>query len=411
MNRLDKLFKLHFSNTLMKNAILLIIDGLGDLPTPKTALQMAKTPNLDNMAKKGITGLMSPFDLGVVPGSDTSHLNLFGYDPVISYPGRGPLEALGVGLELKKGDVAFRANFATLKNGKIVDRRAGRIDTEEAKKLEKLVNMEIEDVQVIFKSSVEHRGALVLRGPGLSPKVTGTDKHIIGNEPHCGALEASAEKTARILNVFTKNVYERLSKHPVNKKRKLPANVVLARSAGVAKEVPSLRGRYGISSACIAGGALYKGCAKYVGMDVIEVKGATGTAKTNLKAKADAAVNGLKKYDMVVVHVKACDSFGHDGKMKEKAKMLERIDKELIPILAKSGAYIVITGDHSTPCSRQQHSGHEVPILVYGKDERADEVNKFDEISCMRGGLGHIKGSDVIHIIINLIEKAKKYGS
>jgi 2,3-bisphosphoglycerate-independent phosphoglycerate mutase len=109
--------------------------------------------------------------------------------------------------------------------------------------------------------------------------------------------------------------------------------------------------------------------------------------------------------------VKACDSFGHEGDFKGKTKMIERIDRELIPILAKSGAYLVITGDHSTPCSRKAHSGHEIPIIIYGKDERIDDVKKFDEISCMKGGLGHVKGRNIMPLILNLIERAKKYGS
>ena len=267
----------------MDKAILIILDGLGDLPTPKTPLQAAKKPNLDKLAKNGITGLMSQFERGVVPGSDTAHLNLFGYDPVIAYPGRGPLEALGVGIELKPGDIAFRANFATLKNGKVFDRRAGRIDTKNAHELAKIVSTKIEDVQIIFKASVEHRGALVLRGPGLSEKVTGTDKHGNIEEPTCGALEKEGEKTARILNIFTHQVHQKLKNHPLNKKLKLPANVILVRSGGHSKEVPSIRAQFGINSACIAGGALYKGCARFVDMDVIEVKEATAASSSSGK--------------------------------------------------------------------------------------------------------------------------------
>jgi len=395
-----------------KKAVLLVIDGLGDLPTPKTPLQIAKKPNLDKLAKNGITGLMSTIAMGIVPGSDTSHLQLFGYEPMQFYPGRGPLEALGIGIELEQGDIAFRANFATVTDDlSIIDRRAGRIETAIGKELEKSVNMKIEDVEAIFKSSVEHRGALVLRGPGLSASVTPTDPHGPGKVLESAPLEPGAEKTARILNKFSKEVYARLKKAEANKGRKLPANMILLRGPGPFRYVPSMFEMFGISSACVAGGALYKGVARYVGMDVINVEGATGTKDTNLKAKANAAVNALKDHDFVFLHVKACDSFGHDGDCKGKAKMIERIDKELISILAKSGAYLVITGDHSTPCSRKGHSGHEIPILVYGKDERTDDVKNFDEISCMKGGLGHITGRDVLPIILNLIEKSMMYGT
>ena len=156
----------------MNKAILLIIDGLGDLPTPKTPLQAAKTPNLDRLAKNGITGMLTPLKRYIVPGSDTSHLQLLGYDPAFFYTGRGPLEALGVGVKLREGDVAFRTNFATVKNGKIIDRRAGRIDTEIAAELSKNLSMRINNIDITFRNSVEHRGVLVLRGEGISSMVS-----------------------------------------------------------------------------------------------------------------------------------------------------------------------------------------------------------------------------------------------
>lgn len=400
-----------------RKAIVLIIDGLGDLPTPKTALQAAKTPNLDKLAKSGITGLLSPVGRGVVPGSDTSHLRIFGYEPKICYPGRGPLEALGVGLDLKEGDIAFRANFATIKNDVIVDRRAGRIDTRTATSLAKLVSMMIEDVEVVFKNSVEHRGALVLRGPGLSHCVGDTDPHALVHVEKCHPEDesAEAEKTARIINKFTELVNERLSNAPENKqleRRNLPqANTVLLRGGGVFSEVPTFDARFGLHGACIAGGALYRGVAKFIGMDIFMVPGATGDKNTDLKAKANAAVKALETHDLIFLHIKACDSFSHDGDFKGKTKFLERIDKEVLPLLMKSKAYLVVSGDHSTPCSRKAHSGHEIPILLNGPGECADKVKKFDEISCMEGGLGHITGKHFMPIILNMLGVAKKFGS
>ncbi|MDD5339823.1 MAG: 2,3-bisphosphoglycerate-independent phosphoglycerate mutase [Candidatus ainarchaeum sp.] len=396
-----------------KKAILLIIDGLGDLPTPKTPLQMAKKPNLDRLAKNGMTGLLAPVKRYVVPGSDTSHLQLLGYEPSIFYHGRGPLEALGLGMDMRNGDVAFRTNFATVKNGRVIDRRAGRIDTKTAGALSRNLSMKIEDVQVEFKNSVEHRGALVLHGPGLSHNVCETDPHELGPVHECHPLDASREaaKTARIVNRFTEITGGMLSAAPENRKREKPANMLLLRGAGYYEKVPSFTERFGIEAACVAGGALYKGIARYLGMDVVIVPGATGDRNTNLRAKAQASVKALQDYDVVFMHVKACDSAGHDGDVEGKKRMLERIDAEAVPILEKSGAYIIITGDHSTPCCRKAHSGHEVPILVCGKGERTDGVTKFDEISCAEGGLGHIRGKDIVYLILNLIEKAEKYGS
>jgi 2,3-bisphosphoglycerate-independent phosphoglycerate mutase len=401
----------------MSKAVVLIIDGLGDLPTPKTPLQAAKAPNLDKLAKKGITGLISPVGRGVVPGSDTSHLRLFGYEPKICYPGRGPLEALGVGLDLREGDIAFRANFATVENNKVVDRRAGRIDTKTASSLSKLVSMTIEDVEVVFKNSTEHRGALVLRGPGLSPCVSDTDPHALVSVPKCEPEDDSpeAQKTARIINRFTQLVHERLSKAPENKKlqteRLPPANAVLLRGAGVFSQVPPFDERFGIHGACIAGGALYRGVARFVGMDIFLVPGATGDRFTDLKAKAKAAVKALETHDLIFLHIKACDSFGHDGDFTGKTKFIEKIDKEVLPLLTRSKADMIVTGDHSTPCSRKAHSGHEIPILFYGKDERPDNVKRFDELSCMEGGLGHITGKHLMQMILNMLGKAKKFGS
>ncbi|NYZ77677.1 2,3-bisphosphoglycerate-independent phosphoglycerate mutase, partial [Candidatus Micrarchaeota archaeon] len=280
-----------------KKAVLLIMDGLGDLPmartadrsrqsgshqlpaTPKTPLQAAKKPNLDRLAKEGITGLLSPVGRGIIPGSDTSHLEILGYPPAIFYCGRGPLEALGTGMALEEQDVAFRANFATVENGKVVDRRAGRIDSEEARKLEKYLSTKIEDVQVIFKHSVQHRGAVVLRGNGLSPDVGDTDPHESGQIIPCRECEKSdaAKKTARIVNAYMKFAMEKLSAAPENRERtakKLrPANALLLRGAGVYRKIPSMIERFGLNAACMADGALYRGVATYIGMDVFMLKG------------------------------------------------------------------------------------------------------------------------------------------
>ncbi|MEM3422650.1 MAG: 2,3-bisphosphoglycerate-independent phosphoglycerate mutase [Candidatus Bilamarchaeaceae archaeon] len=398
------------------SVILLIIDGLGDLPTPKTPLQAAKKPNIDRLAKEGITGLFSPIKRGMVPGSDTSHLRIFGYDPDIFYPGRGPLEALGVGINLKEGDIAFRANFATIKDGRIIDRRAGRIETTEAKSLEKYLNTRIEDVDIIYKHSVDHRGAVVFRGPKLSDRVCDSDPHIIDSSIiNSFALDKSpeAEKTARILNRYMEYCISVLSKAEENKKReqngKLPANALLLRGAGTYTPVPSITKRFCIKGVCIAGGALYRGVARYVGMDVIMLP--SKEDDKILQERAYAAVKATNDYDLVFLHVKGCDNAGHDGNFEQKKKTIEAVDRNIIPIIAKSGASIIITGDHSTPVSRKEHSGHEVPILIWSKEERKDNVKKFDEMSCMNGGLGHIRGKDLMPIILNILKKAEKYGS
>lgn len=394
--------------------IFFIMDGLGDLPTPKTPLQAAKKPNLDRLAAKSMTGMLHPVAPYINPGSDTSHLQMFGYDPFIFYSGRGPLEALGIGMDLEDGDVAFRANFATMNKGIVSDRRAGRISTEDAKKFEKYLSMKIEDVNITFRPSVEHRGAVVLRGPGLSGCVHGTDPHHAGVEPlECHPTDESAEakKTARIVNKYVEAVRKKLADAPENRGRKKPVNAILLRGAGCYKDVPKFEERFGIKAACVAGGALYRGVCRFLAMDIILVPGDTGDKRTDLKAKGKAVLKALQKYDMVFLHVKATDSFSHDGDFEGKKKMIEKIDRELIPMLVKSGAAMIITGDHSTPVSRKAHSAHPVPILVYGKGERYDNVKKFDEVSCAPGGLGKVRGKEIIRIIMNVLGNAEKYGS
>ena len=218
------------------------------------------------------------------------------------------------------------------------------------------------------------------------------------------------------MNKFTSRVNEILASAAENKNREkngiLPANTLLLRGAGSYHKVPTLDERFGLRSACIAGGALYKGVATFVGMDIFMVPEATGSKNTSLKAKALAVKKALSQgYTFVLLHIKATDSFSHDGDLKGKTAFIEKIDREIIPTLMKTGAYLIVTGDHSTPCSRKNHSAHEVPIIIYGKDELKDKVSKFDELSCMDGGLGHIEGKDVMRLMLNLLEKSLKFGS
>lgn len=402
----------------MSKAVILVMDGLGDLPDAKgyTPLSAALKPNMDRLAEEGATGLFSSIGEGMVPGSDTSHLNIFGYDHAKYYPGRGPLEALGAGFPLKEGDIAFRANFATVENGKITDRRAGRIQSEEARIFAKYVQKlkAGAGIDAILQPTVEHRGVLVFRGKNLSPCITPTDPHATGVLPKSLPLDPkdkNAKRTAEALNKFTKLAMQKLDKAKENKQKKKPVNAVIARGAGTYSKIPSLYDRFGVRGACIAGGALYRGVAAYVGMDVIDVKGATGTAETDLKAKGKAAMQALWSHDFVFVHVKATDSFSHDGNFEGKRNMIAKVDKELVPILMRGNCHIIVTGDHSTPIKRRAHSGDPTPLLIWGPDVRRDETTKFDEFSCARGGLGHLKGTELFHNMLNLVGKSPMVGT
>ena len=403
-------------------ALFLLMDGLGDLRDSKkpTPLEMAKKPNMDKLAKEGALGQLHALGMGIKPGSDTSQLAIFGYDIMSEYPGRGPLEALGANVSFRPGDVAFRVNFATIDKGmKIIDRRAGRIDTASAKSLEKYINgMEIENAKIMFKATVEHRGVLIIRGDRLSGRVSDTDPHEINvkmgqSEP----LDTSAEakRTARILNEVTSEARKRLGKAPENiervKKGLHPANAILCRGAGEYAEVESFESRHGLKAACVAGGSLYRGIASFIGMDVIVFPGPTGK-RYDMYAhkKAEMAVRASKDHDFVFLHVKATDNYGHDGNREGKKSVIEEVDRVIIPVVKNKFDLIVITGDHSTPCLLKAHSGHPSPFLAYGKLVRQDNAKKFDEFGAMEGGIGNINGEDVMQLILNWMDKNKKIG-
>ncbi len=354
---------------------------------------------------------------GIVPGSDTAHLAILGYDPYKYYPGRGVLEALGADMELCEGDVAFRANFATVDDKmRIIDRRAGRKGSKDL--AEALNGLEIDHTKIMFMNTTEHRCALVLKGENLSKAVSDVDTHEAGSKvKKCVPLEEGEKelKTANIVNEFVMQSYEILNEHPVNEERKrrgeLPANIILLRGAGSYEEVSAMKERFGFGAACIAGASLYKGVAKYLGMDVVPVEDATGRADTNLNNKAEAALHALEKYDFVFLHVKATDSMGHDGDFEGKEDMISRIDKELVARIKDVDAYIAITADHSTPVSIKRHSSDPVPIVIKGEGVRKDGITKFDEISAASGGLGRIRGVDLMPILSDFMGFYKMFGT
>ena len=400
-------------------AVLVVCDGLGDRPTVegRTPLQAADTPNLDAISEAGINGLVTVIAPGIVPGSDTAHLALFGYDPYEFYPGRGVFEVLGADMPLNKGDVAFRANFATVDDDlRVLDRRAGR---KGSKGMAKLLNgLEIDDVRIYLENTTEHRGALVMTGSNLSRDVSNVDSHVAGSiVAECKPLKDTdaAKKTANIVNEFVRKSYELLNHHPENEDRRrngeLPANIILLRGAGSYRQVPPMSERHGFRTACVAGASLYKGVAKYVGMDVIPVEGATGKSDTNLKNKAEATLHALEHYDFVFAHIKATDSFGHDGDFEGKREMISRIDSEFMSRLKETDAYIVITADHSTPVSLKRHSSDPTPIVMNGAGVRRDKVHIYDEIAVASGGLGRIRGLDLVPILSDFMGYYKMYGT
>ncbi len=408
-----------------KKIMLVIFDGLGDRPckelSGKTPLEAAKTPNLDKLAQTGACGLINTVDVGVRPGSDIAHLSIFGYDLENDYPGRGPLEAFGAGFALKNGDVAFRANFGTVnERGVIIDRRAGRIDSV-AELAKSISGREFRGVKVFVLPGIGHRGVVVLRGEGLGSNVSDGDPHKDGGKPEKivpvgkNNLDA-AQKTCAVLEEFLGFSHKTLNTHSLNqtraKEKKPPANFILLRGAGAYKEMQSFQSKYHLTSACVAGGVLYKGIARMLGMKILEVKGATGKPDTNVSAKVSAAITALNTVDFVFLHIKGTDTMGEDGNAKGKKQFLEKADKAFVPLLKLKNTIIAVTGDHSTPCELKAHSGDAVPMLFWGEGIRTNavKISKFGERPASQGIIGRITGRQLMSELINLAGRAPLMG-
>jgi 2,3-bisphosphoglycerate-independent phosphoglycerate mutase len=415
-------------------AAVLIADGLGDRPVAeldgRTPLEAADTPTLDRIAADGECGQMDPIGPGVRAGSDTSHLAILGYDPFKVYTGRGPFEALGIGMDVQRGDICLRCNFATIEGelqlspndeftgAKVVDRRAQRIAEGTSDLAAALDGMTIEDVTCYFKESVEHRAALVLRGPDLGPHVSDVDPHDENLPPHPAiAQDEGSQKTARILAQFVFRSWEALKDHPVNQKRtadgKLPASIVLPRGAGVAPHLQPFAERYGISGACVVETGLIAGIGRYLQMTVPEVPGATGAADTDELALAKAVVEMLRTHDFVLCNFKAPDLGGHDAKPIQKIQAAEKFDNLAFHVVNNGPAdlHLAITADHATPITFGDHTGDTVPIAIGGPNVRPDSVRTFGERAVVGGGICRIRGSDLMSILTNLMGVQEKFGA
>lgn len=407
--------------------IMIIADGIGGRPTDldgETCLQVADTPEInDLLARRGAGGLLDPINNGVRPGSDTAHLSLFGYDPYEYYTGRGVFEAAGIGMDLTENDVCFRTNFATIdSDGNIADRRAGRISEgqdELEKALEELRSERFPEVEVRFKRSTEHRGALCLRGPELGGNVSPTDPHELGIPiPESSGQDEKSEKTASVLNDVTRQAREILSDHPINEQRekedKLPANAILSRGSAKYPNLPSIEERYEVTSSVIAAGALYIGVARVAGMEFKPVEGATGTVDSNILNKAKMAVNELEGgKDLVFVHFKGADNASHDHDPEAKAKYIEKVD-DTIGWLKKNldweKTHISFAGDHSSPVQYGDHVADPVPAMIAGPNVRRDQLKTFDEYSCMGGGLGRFSGN-LLPMTLSYSNELPKFGA
>jgi 2,3-bisphosphoglycerate-independent phosphoglycerate mutase len=319
-----------------------------------------------------------------------------------------------------EGDIAFRCNFSTADDdGIIIDRRAGRI-REGTKEIAQLINsIDLnENVEVIFKESTGHRSVLVLRGSGLSDQVSDADPKLDGKKwKKIQSTDNKPEsiKTAHILNRVVEESYKLLKNHPINLKRiedgENPANIILPRGAGAVPHVQPFSEKYGLNAACIAETGLIKGIGKMTGMDIINVEGATGGVDTNLHNITNSILESIKTYDFLLINIDGADEAGHDGNLTEKVEFIEKVDEVIKNISQIQDIYFILTADHSTPISVMDHTGDPVPLVINGPEIRVDDVVSFNERSTYKGGLCRIRGSDIMNILRDLMNKSTKFGA
>jgi 2,3-bisphosphoglycerate-independent phosphoglycerate mutase len=380
------------------------MDGVGGVPGEPgglTELEAARTPNLDRLAARGVCGLQQAVGAGITPGSGPGHLALFGYDPASYRIGRGVLTALGTGFELRESDVAARGNFCTVDSeGRVTDRRAGRISTDKNKELCGLLrDIELPEVELFLETVKEHRLLVVLRGEGLAADIADTDPRAVDQPPRPPKSESpEAERTAGLVRSFLEQVRERLA-------GRAPANMVILRGFGELPDWPSFRELYGLGAAALADYPMYRGVAELVGMEALEVD-------TSMEDKLAVAATRWHDFDFFFVHVKATDSAGEDGDFARKVAEIERVDAAVPRLLELGADVVVVTGDHSTPAVLKSHSWHPVPVILWSRHCRRDTVERFGERACEAGGLGaRLPAVDLMPLALANALRLDKYGA
>jgi 2,3-bisphosphoglycerate-independent phosphoglycerate mutase len=422
--------------------IYVAIDGMGDLPIAelgnKTPLEAAETPNMDFLAKNGKTGLMYTVRKGVAPESDVAVISLLGYDPFEYSTGRGIIEAVGAGIDVKDGDLALRCNFATLGQGKtIIDRRVKRtLTTEEAAELSEAVNENVKlescPATFEFRNMLGHRAVLVFRSKEkcLSSKITNSDPAYtmvngIGvatpnvemvlkkSEPLEDTEEA--RNSAALVNEFIEKAHVLWENHPVNKKRaaegKLKANCVLTRDAG--NELPkffNINERYNVNFAALADLQAEKGIAHLAGMQATLLPPPSGNLERDCEIRVKKLQAALPSHDCFYIHLKGPDEPGHDGNCHRKTAIISAIDEHffgrLLQEISLKDHIFCITADHATPCTLKVHSDTPVPVLISGGKIKDEKISKFSERECEKGSLGVLNhGFELMPILIKLLKK------
>jgi 2,3-bisphosphoglycerate-independent phosphoglycerate mutase len=384
--------------------VMLIMDGLGGLPREpggKTELETARTPNLDSLAENSSLGLTIPVGPGITPGSGPGHLAIFGYDPLQYEIGRGAMEALGVDFELGPDDLAARGNFCTVDtDGKIIDRRAGRIGTDVNQGLARLLGtIRIEEAEIFIEPVREHRFAFIMRSQGLHDALSESDPQRTGMvPPPILALNPDSEKAARYVNQFITSAKALLAdKHP--------ANMILLRGFAKLPSLPTYQEKYGLKAAAIALNGMYRGVARLVGMQVLDVAGNT------LNDQFVTLEKNWGDFDFFYLHVKKTDTFGELGDFDGKVSAIEEVDALIPHLLALKPDVVIVGGDHSSPSVLKSHSWHPVPVLLYSQYARADGLAEFGESTCAHGSLGTIPATHIMPMALANALRITKYGA
>ena len=409
MSKLDSFYAKLQVKTGAKMA-LIVLDGLGDLATRSqnwmTPLEAAKTPNLDALTQSGCAqGRMIPVAPGITPGSGPGHLALFGYDPIEWEVGRGVIETLGLGIELKNGDVAARANFCTLDpKGIVTDRRAGRIATEVCERLCAILSSKIQKIgstEVHIYPGKEHRFVVVFRGQGLEGPLTDTDPNReglpIAEAKPADPQNAGQKKVAKLIADFYKLALPLLAGEKT-------ANGFLMRGVAHQPDIPTFEQRYGLKAAAIAVYPMYKGLSQLVGMEKIE-------GPETIAQQFERYVKEYDQYDFFFIHYKYTDKAGEDGDFAAKVKAIEDFDAALPILLAKKPDVLAITGDHSTPVAVKGHSWHPQPVLIHSEISGSDKLARFTETGANSGSLGIFEAKYLIRLMQANARMFDKYGA
>ncbi len=383
---------------------MVVMDGLGGLPLEPggpTELEAARTPNLDALAARSVLGLTIPVGPGITPGSGPGHLALFGYDPVEYDIGRGVLEALGIGFDMRPEDVAARGNFCTVNaDGVLTDRRAGRLATEMSRELAALLRtIRVDGAQFFVETVKEHRFAFVMRGEGLGDALSETDPQKVGVRPlPVRALRPDAERSARVVNRFVDEARRLLAdRHP--------ANMILLRGFARYPAIPTFHERFGLRAGAVAVNGMYRGVARLVGMTVLDVGG------ESVADEFAALERHWRDFDFFYLHVKQTDTAGESGDFWRKVRAIEEVDAQMPRLMALEPDVVIVSGDHSSPAALRSHSWHPVPTLLYSRRARADGIAQFGERACARGSLGVLPATHIMPIALANAGRIAKYGA